>query len=341
MTITAHITAIRRQWGRRLLILGHYYQSDDVLQHADVQGDSLELSRRAAAAREAERIVFCGVYFMAESADILTEPAQTVYMPDSRAGCPMADMAALREVQQAWTVLTQATGSGWLPVVYVNSSAAIKAFCGAQGGSTCTSSNAVKVLQWAWGQGKRILFLPDQHLGMNTAHDLGVPDEAVVLYDPAQSAGGLSREALAQSRLVVWKGYCAIHTVFQTADVERVRRSRPEAKIIVHPETPAAVVRLAEAHGSTSQIIRYVEAAPAGSAVAVGTEFHLVERLARQHQGRVHVFPLRRSVCPNMALTTEAKLLQVLEHWPVANEIHVPPDIQAQARLALTRMLEL
>lgn len=338
MNTGKNIEALRQQWGKKLFILGHYYQQPEVLRHVDVTGDSLELSRRAAAEQEAERIVFCGVHFMAESADILSGPRQTIYMPDIHAGCPMADMAPLREVQQGWKDI-QAVAAGWLPVVYVNSSAAVKAFCGEHGGCTCTSSNAAKVFQWAFNQGKRILFIPDEHLGVNTAHDLALPDEAVAVYDPGKKWGGLGEDGIARARVLAWKGYCHVHT-FTADDIAAARCRYPSAKIIVHPETPAAACRLADAHGSTSQIIKYVEAAPEGSTVVIGTEFHLVDRLARQHRGRLTILPLRQSVCRNMIMTTEAKLLALLEHWPVEQVVCVSETLRLNARKALARMLE-
>ncbi len=347
MTISESIEVFRTQWGKKLFILGHYYQQDEVLRHVDVTGDSLELARRAAAEKDAERIVFCGVHFMAESADILSGPNQTVYMPDIHAGCPMAAMAPLRELLRAWSEINalavepgNSASAGWVPIVYVNSSAAIKAFCGEHGGSTCTSSNAVKVFKWALGQGKRILFIPDEHLGTNTAHDLGLPDEAVAVYDPGKELGGLGADRIARARVLVWKGYCHVHT-FTADDITASRQKYPGAKIIVHPETPAAATRLADAHGSTAQIIKYVAEAPAGSTVVIGTEFHLVDRLARQYQGRLTVVPLRQSVCRNMILTTEAKLLALLEQWPQDQIVRVPGALRANARKALARMLEI
>jgi quinolinate synthase len=335
------IEAVRRQWGRQLLILGHHYQVPEVLRHADAIGDSLELSRRAAAEEEAERIVFCGVHFMAESAAIMSRRRQTVYMPDVEAGCPMAEMAPLPDVLAAWQTLARAGGPDWLPVAYVNSTAAIKAFCGREGGSTCTSSNAAKVIRWAREQGARVFFLPDEHLGANTARDLGIPDAQVAVYDPARPQGGLDTVALQAAAIVVWKGYCHVHTVFNLAQVAQVRRRWPQARIIVHPETPKEVVRQCDAHGSTSQIIDYVRRAPDGALIVVGTETHLVERLAAEQKGRVEVRPLTHSVCPNMARTTPAKLAALLTSWPQGNLIRVAPDTAAEARLALDRMLRL
>lgn len=333
------IEALRQEWGARLLILGHLYQDDTVLRHADVQGDSLELSRQAAASK-AERIVFCGVHFMAESADILTAPNQAVYMPDVGAGCPMADMADISQVERAWAHIRQ-SGDDWVPVVYVNSSARVKAFCGRAGGSACTSSNAPRVVKWVLDQGRRPFFLPDQHLGMNTAHDHGLPDSDVAVYDFRQPNGGLDPKTLQSCRMLVWGGFCPIHVVFSTEQIRQIREQSPEARIIVHPEAPKDVVRLSDAHGSTSQIIKYVQAAPDGSRIFVGTESHLVRRLAELHKGRVSVEVLRTSICPNMAKTNVTNLRQVLRDWPDRNIVRVPAPLAADARLCLDRMLSL
>lgn len=333
------IESIRREWGTRLLILGHHYQSPAVLSHADVIGDSLELARRAAAS-QAERIVFCGVHFMAESADILTTPAQRVYMPEPAAGCPMAAMADEGQVEKAWAFLQQ-QGDAWLPVVYVNSTARIKAFCGKAGGSACTSSNAAKVFQWALNQGKKIFFLPDIHLGLNSAHDLGIPDSETAIYDYQKPNGGLTPEALRHVRVLVWGGYCPIHVNFTVDDVERVRAISPEAKIIVHPESPKEIVRMVDAHGSTAQIIQYVQAAPAGSTIVIGTESQLVKRLAEEYKGRLTIRMLKGSFCPNMAKTNEPNLARVLKDWPDRNAVKVPAQLISDARLCLERMLAL
>lgn len=352
------IDAIRRHWGKRLLILGHHYQRSSVLRHADETGDSLELSRKAATHPEAEKIVFCGVRFMAESADILTGEHQTVYMPAPSAGCPMANMATAAAMEAAWRQLGGAD-NGWLPVVYVNSSAEVKACCGRWGGSTCTSSNAARVFKWAFSQNKRVFFLPDEHLGRNTAHDMGIGDDEVVVYDPKQWGGGGAqwgkRQAksemgdadgamarnIAGAKVVVWKGFCIVHVAFTAECVRDVRNRLPDAKIIVHPETPREVVDLTDAHGSTSQIIKYVESAPAGATIVVGTEQNLVARLAEQHKGRVTVKVLSPSICANMAKTSEESLLELLKEWPHTSEIHVPKDVVADARKALSKMLEL
>jgi len=252
----------------------------------------------------------------------------------------MAEMADAAALQRAWDDVVS-SGGKWTPVAYVNSSAEVKAFCGRHGGSTCTSSNAARVLSWAFGSGKRVLFVPDEHLGRNTAADLGIPDGDVALYDPGLPGGGIDGRTLARARLVVWKGFCLVHTAFSVADVLRVREQLPHAKIMVHPETPRNVTALADAHGSTSQIIRYVADAPDGSTVVIGTELNLIESLAAMHRGRVVVKALGPSVCANMARTREENLLQLLETWPDDHAVTVPPDTAADARAALERMLTL
>ncbi|MBA4386901.1 MAG: quinolinate synthase [Verrucomicrobia bacterium] len=335
------IDEIRKQWGKRLLILGHHYQRLSVLRHTDERGDSLELSRKAAAHTEAERIVFCGVRFMAESADILTRQDQVVYMPEPSAGCPMANMATVVDMESAWKLLTATAGPDWLPIVYVNSSAEVKACCGRHGGTTCTSSNAARAFQWAFSAKKRVFFLPDEHLGANTAHDYGIPDEEVAVYNPKIEAGGLSPDVMKRAKVIVWKGFCIVHTAFTVAHVKAVREMLPGAKIIVHPETPKDVVRLADAHGSTSQIIKYVEAAPDGSTIVIGTEANLIDRLAQEQAGRVTIKALSPSVCANMARTNERNLMEVLRDWPEANRVSVPSDVADDARKALERMLQI
>ncbi len=333
------IESIRREQGEKLYILGHFYQADEVLRHADAAGDSLDLSRRAALAKRADRIVFCGVHFMAESAALLAGAHQSVYMPDIEAGCPMADMAVQKEVRTAWTQL-QTFGANWTPIVYVNSSAAIKAFCGEHGGATCTSSNAAAVFRAFLDAGRKILFIPDEHLGVNTACALGLPKDVVGVYDPSLPLGGLAENVLAAARVLCWKGYCHVHA-FVVRDILDARRAYPDARIIVHPETPHAAACLADERGSTAQIIRFVEAAPDGATVIVGTEINLVKRLARQHQDRLQVLPLRASACRNMALTTEVKLLRLLGEWPERNCVRVPKDLCAYARSAMERMLQI
>ncbi len=338
--IGEEIRALKESLGRRLLVLGHHYQRSSVLRHADEVGDSLELARKAASRPEAERIVFCGVRFMAESADILSGPSQTVYMPEVLAGCPMARMARLGDVERAWADLTSRRDD-WLPVVYVNSSADIKAFCGERGGSACTSGNAAGVFRWALAQGRRIFFLPDEHLGFNTGHDLGLRDEEMALYDPAAPGGGLSDAAVARSRVVVWKGFCIVHLAFTLEQVAAVKRLHPTARIIVHPESPKDVVRAADEHGATSKIIDYVATAPRGSTIVIGTELNLVERLAERYRGEKTVLALAPSVCANMAKTNEQNLRDLLRAWPEEQEVHVPDRIAVPARKSLLTMLGL
>lgn len=337
--IPSAIETLRRQWGPRVLILGHHYQRPEVLRHADLRGDSLELARHAAAS-QAERILFCGVRFMAESADILTAPSQVVHLAEATAGCPMAEMADTAAAERAWERL-QRVAKDWVPVVYVNSTADVKAFCGRHGGSACTSGNCDRVLSHYLKQGRRLLFLPDEHLARNTAHDLGIPDEAVRLYDPAQPDGGCTDADLAGARLVVWKGFCHVHTNFTPQQIRAVREKLPDARIIVHPEAPQAVVRAADAHGSTAQIIRYVEQAPDGATIVIGTERQLVLRLAEEHKGRVRILALLSSSCPNMARTTAAAVLDTLSRWPASTRVSVPDAVAAEARICLERMLAL
>jgi quinolinate synthase len=331
------IDAIKSEMGERLLILGHHYQRESVLRHAHEKGDSLELSRKAGKHPEAEKIVFCGVRFMAESADIVTEVNQEVYMPETSAGCPMANMATAEEMQAAWDQIT-VSKDDWVPVVYVNSAAGVKALCGELGGSTCTSSNAAKVFEWVFDQGKRVLFLPDEHLGANTAHDLGIADEQVAVWDPKAP---LSSSDIDAARVIVWKGFCLVHAAFTVGHVESVRQHLPDAKIIVHPESPKDVVRLCDAHGSTSQIIDYVECAEDGATIVIGTELNLVQRLADQYEGRRTIKALAPSVCANMAKTNEKNLLDVLQDWPESRKVVVAPEVIEGSRKALDNMLKL
>ncbi len=337
--IGERIELLRRQYGSDLMILGHYYQRDSVLKHVDRVGDSLELAK-AAAASSARRIVLCGVRFMAESACIVAGADRSVYMPDAAAGCPMAAMADADQVERAWFDLGCAEG-GFLPVVYVNSTATVKAFCGRMGGSTCTSSNARDVFKWVFDQGRRVFFLPDEHLGINTSLDMGLSLSDTAAYDPRLEGGGLTRSAIRTAKVIVWKGFCVVHMAFTADLVNAVRRAFPDAKIIVHPETPAEVTRLCDAHGSTSQIVKYVDEAPEGAFIVVGTEQHLVERLADKWRGRKTVKSLAGSVCANMAKTTPEALLALLEKWPESLKVTVEPTVASEARLALDRMLAL
>src|SRR5215471_6986777 len=283
--IRARTWAAKKSLGHRAVILGHHYQRESVIEFADFRGDSLKLSQLAAAQDAAEFIVFCGVHFMAESADVLRQPRQAVILPDLKAGCSMADMAVIEDVEEAWERLTAAHGDTIVPVTYMNSSAALKAFCGARGGVVCTSSNARAVLEWAWARKSRAFFFPDQHLGRNTAHAMGVPLEQMAEWDfrPEDLNQVNARCFAPQTRIILWRGFCSVHTKFTKQQVDEVRAALPGAKVLVHPECPFDVVQAADLVGSTEYIIQQVEKAAPGARWAIGTEINLVHRLALQH----------------------------------------------------------
>ena len=329
----------KRQLGDRLAILGHHYQRDEVIQFADYRGDSLGLSKRAAALDSAEYIVFCGVYFMAETAAVLCKPQQIVVQPVPEALCPMARLANAQEISVAWDALTDLWDGDLLPLTYQNSIAEAKALVGRHGGAVCTSSNAAHLFHWGFGRQGHILFLPDEHLGTNTALAMGISPEQIGVWDPANPPDPAS---LASCRVVVWKGYCYVHVGFTVRDVARARAAYPDALIVVHPECEHAVVAQADASGSTTGIIQFVEQAPPGSTIYVGTEQHLVERLNRQYEERT-VLPLAPRVCRTMAMTRMRHLLQVLDCLLAGeprNIVTVEPEIAQWARVALERMLE-
>ncbi|MFD7546731.1 quinolinate synthase NadA [Streptomyces sp. NPDC059816] len=341
--------AAKEKLGNKVFVLGHHYQRDEVIQFADVTGDSFKLARDAAARPEAEYIVFCGVHFMAESADILTEDAQKVVLPDLAAGCSMADMATAEQVAECWDVLTEAgIAERVVPVSYMNSSADIKAFTGRHGGTICTSSNAHKALDWAFTQGEQVLFLPDQHLGRNTAvRDMGMSLEDCVVYNPHKPGGGLTPEQLRAAKMILWRGHCSVHGRFSLESVEDVRARIPGVNVLVHPECHNEVVAAADYVGSTEYIIKALEAAPAGSSWAIGTELNLVRRLANRFapEGKEIVF-LDKTVCfcstmnridlPHLVWTLES-----LADGKVVNRISVDPETERFAKLALERMLAL
>jgi quinolinate synthase len=337
------IVAARKALGSRLVILGHHYQRDEVIQFADFRGDSLRLSREAAARKDADYIVFCGVHFMAESADILSAPHQKVILPDLTAGCSMADMACIEDVEDCWEQLRRATSDTIVPVTYINSSAALKAFCGRNGGVVCTSSNCARVLAWAWERGPKVLFFPDQHLGRNTAWKMGVPLDAMALWDPEQERGGVDGGRVGAARIILWRGHCAVHQRFTVAQIEKARRAHPDCRIIVHPECPFDVVRAADDSGSTEYIIKTVSGGRAGSVWGVGTERHLVNRLANELPDRT-VFSLDDCicVCSTMYRIDPEHLLWVLENLVdgrVVNQITVDEETARWAIVALDRML--
>jgi quinolinate synthase len=344
--LDVRIAAAKAALGDRVVILGHHYQRDEVIKFADAIGDSLKLSQFAAAQRAAETVVFCGVHFMAESADVLTSSDQRVILPDLAAGCSMADMAAIDQLETCWDELRTLGITSVIPVTYINSTAAIKGFCGEHNGIVCTSSNASKVMAWAWDRGEKLLMLPDQHLGRNTAFSMGVPLSEMVVWDPDLSFGGLSREELQRARLILWKGHCSVHTKFSVRQIEQFRKDHPGGKVIVHPECTFDVVQAADESGSTEHIIRTVKNSPVGSVWAVGTEIHLVNRLAREvaPARTVRTLDTMGCLCSTMFRVSPNHLLWVLDglvDGDVHNQIVVPEPTKTWARIALNRMLEL
>ncbi|MFN8158133.1 MAG: quinolinate synthase NadA [Candidatus Nanopelagicales bacterium] len=339
--------AAKAALGDRVFVLGHHYQRDEVIQFADVTGDSFKLARDAAARPEAEYIVFCGVHFMAESADILTTPEQAVVLPDLAAGCSMADMAAIGQVEDAWDVLADAGITDvTIPITYMNSTAAIKAFTGRNRGAVCTSSNARRALEWAFEQGEKVFFLPDQHLGRNTAVlELGVPLDKCVVFDPHKPGGGLTVEQLRDATMILWKGHCSVHARFNAESVADVRERIPGVNVLVHPECRHEVVTGADYVGSTEYIIKTIEAAEPGTAWAVGTELNLVKRLGLAHPDKQIVF-LDKTVCfcatmNRIDLPHLVWALESLVAGTVPNRIEVDADVAHWARVALDRMLAL
>ncbi|MER5335620.1 quinolinate synthase NadA [Micromonospora sp. NPDC002717] len=345
--LVARAAAAKAKLGSKVFVLGHHYQRDEVIQFADVTGDSFKLAREAAARPDAEYIVFCGVHFMAESADILTSDAQKVVLPDLAAGCSMADMAVLSQVEKAWDVLTDlGIAEQTVPVTYMNSSADIKGFVGRNGGVVCTSSNAKRALDWAYRQGSKVLFLPDQHLGRNTAvREMGFALDDCVLYDPHKPNGGLTPEQLRDAKMILWRGHCSVHGRFTLDSVNDVRERVPGVNVLVHPECRHEVVSAADFVGSTEYIIKAIEAAPAGSAWAVGTELNLVRRLALAHPDKQIMF-LDKAVCycstmNRIDLPHLVWALEELVAGRVVNQITVDPDTAHHARVALDQMLAL
>lgn len=343
-SLDERIAAAKAALGERVVILGHHYQRDEVVKFADFRGDSLKLCQQAAQSR-GECIVFCGVHFMAESADILCQPHQQVILPDLNAGCSMADMADVGQVEECWEQLERLGVRQVVPVTYMNSSAAIKAFTGRHGGAVCTSTNAAAVLAWAYGGAQQVLFLPDEHLGRNTAYRMGIPLEEMVVWDPARESGGLTPELLRRARIILWKGYCSVHQRFLPEHVERVRRAHPDIRVIAHPECRWEVCELADEIGSTETIRRRVEDSPQGSQWAVGTEIHLVNRLARDNPDkRVISLDPNVCVCTTMFRIAPQHLCWVLENLgagQVVNRISVDEETKGWARVALQRMLEI
>jgi quinolinate synthase len=332
------IIKVKQDLGERLVILGHHYQKDEIIAFADYVGDSLELARKASQIGEAEYIMLCGVYFMAETAAILA-PAKSVFIPEKAAGCPLADMAAIEDVNSAWDAIRRIS-SRVIPVTYVNSSAELKAFCGRNEGAVCTSANAKKVVAWALGKGAKVLFMPDMNLGRNTARTMGIPEGEIATWDPAVP---LKAADITRARMILWKGWCPVHCPeFTASDVERVRAEYPGITIMVHPETDPATVRVATSSGSTSQMLEYIATMPKGGRLAVGTEANMVLRAAKKNAGRVEIIPLKEVYCDDMAKITLPKLAVSLTGMTSGQgKVELPAAVAAEAKKALDAMLRI
>ncbi|MFW5487539.1 MAG: quinolinate synthase NadA [Desulfovibrio sp.] len=337
--ISQTIDGLRQKHGDSLLILAHHYQEDSVVAHADMTGDSLELARQIPLAENVQNIVFCGVHFMAESAAILATPEQRVFLPEASAGCVMSNMAPASLVETMLTRLNSGKRRV-IPLAYVNSSAAVKGVCGKFRGSVCTSANSSTMLSWALDRGDAVLFLPDQNLGLNTANILGIPQNERLRLNVRQKGALVDVQAAEQAKLILWPGCCAVHHLFKCAHINQMRKEHPDAQIIVHPECTPDVVEKADAAGSTSAIIKFVEKAPMGSTIIVGTEISLVDRLTERYAPDKKILPLARCQCSNMAKTTEEKLLQTLNALQAGRDISVKDTVRTPARLALQRMLD-
>jgi quinolinate synthase len=349
--LDARIRAAKAALGDRAVVLGHFYQRDEVIEYADFVGDSFQLANAALTRPDAEAIIFCGVHFMAETADILSRPDQAVILPNLAAGCSMADMADIDSVTECWEQLEELFGTApdadgrvpVIPVTYMNSSAALKGFCGERGGIVCTSSNAATVLEWAFERGQRVLFFPDQHLGRNTAKAMGVPLEQMPLWNPRKDLGGNNEQALLDSRVILWHGFCSVHKRFKVAQIEKARAEFPGVQVIVHPECPMEVVDAADSAGSTDFIRKAIAAATKPTTFAVGTEINLVNRLAAEYPQHT-IFCLDPVICPCSTMYRIhpgylAWVLEALVRGEVVNRIAVDEDVAAPAKVALERML--
>ena len=353
--LNERIIAAKRELGKKLLILGHHYQQDEVIQHADLNGDSYQLSKLAADSQDCRSIVFCGVHFMAETADILANRPEkldarhgervAVVLPDMAAGCSMADMAAIRQVESAWKQLGEVIDTNDLtPVTYINSAASLKAFCGRHGGIVCTSSNAKAVLDWSFAQRKRVFFFPDQHLGRNTSLKMGIGNNAMPVWNPHEpELGGNTLQSIQDSRVILWKGHCSVHQMFQAEHVHSFRKNHPGIKILVHPECPQEVNDIADISGSTSRIIDTVRKAPVGTKWAIGTELHLVNRLKKEHpEQEIHFLSPLVCMCATMYRIDLAHVCWSLENLvneTIVNQIVVREDVAKWSLVALERML--
>lgn len=354
--LSARITAAREKLGEKLLILGHHYQQDEVIEHADLRGDSYQLSQMAASSKDCRTIIFCGVHFMAETADILANRPEKldereglrveVILPDMAAGCSMADMAGIRQVEEAWQQLGEVIDtSEMIPVTYINSAASLKAFCGKHGGIVCTSSNAAAVMEWAYERGNRVFFFPDQHLGRNTALSMGITNDQMPVWNPyEEDLGGNTDEAISGSKVVLWKGHCSVHQMFRPEHVEQFRNNHPGIKIMVHPECPQEVNDIADISGSTGKILKTVEDSPSGTKWAIGTELHLVNRLKKEHpEQEIHFLSPVVCMCATMYRIDLAHLAWACENLvegDVVNSITVDEETSHYSLVALERMLE-
>ncbi|MFH1874540.1 MAG: quinolinate synthase NadA [Pseudomonadota bacterium] len=335
------IQQTRDKLRKKLFILAHYYQSDEMVDFSDAQGDSFALASQGAQNKEAQYIVFCGVRFMAEASATLARKGQRVFMPDTDAGCPLADCADIDQVEQAWQALQEVgVAQDVIPITYMNSSSELKAFCGKNGGLVCTSSNAPKAFDWALKQKPKIFFFPDEHLGRNTANAKNIAKSETVVWDPLKEQGGLSRNDLQSAKVILWKGFCHVHTFFNLEHIKQMREKYPGCKIAVHPECPQEVVQAADGNGSTAYLKKFVEEDNSGKTLVIGTEINMVARLTKDNPNK-KVVPLARSLCPNMFKTSLADLAYVLENLPNVNEVTVPSYIKDDAKLALERMLTL
>ncbi len=354
--LAARISAGKKKLGKSLLILGHHYQQDEVIEHADLRGDSYQLSQLAASSSDCRTIIFCGVHFMAETADILANRPDKlaeragrrvdVLLPDMAAGCSMADMAAIRQVENAWDQLGEVIDTQRLiPVTYINSAASLKAFCGKHGGIVCTSSNAAAVIRWAFERGDRVFFFPDQHLGRNTALTMGITNDQMPVWDPyADDMGGNAEDAIVNSKVVLWKGHCSVHQMFRPEHVEQFRKKIPGIKILVHPECPQEVNDIADHSGSTSNILRTIEQASPGTKWAIGTELHLVNRIKKEHpEQEIHFLSPVVCMCATMYRIDLAHLAWAIENLlegDIVNQIQVDEETSRYSLIALERMLE-
>ena len=335
------ILELKAKWGRELIILAHHYQRAEVVGLNDFVGDSFQLAKNARDAEGAKYIVFCGVRFMAEAADILRRDSQVVIHPDERSGCPLADFAPADKAEDAWKAITAVRGdSDVMPLVYMNSTADLKAFVGAHGGSVCTSSNAPRAFEWGFENRPLVFFFPDEHLGRNTARGLSIDRDKVIVWDPEQPEGGLTKAQIENARVILWKGYCHVHTHFTPEMIKNMREKHPGARVVVHPECPEEVVLAADGAGSTSYLVKQVAETKPGDTLVIGTEINLVSRLATQNPDRT-ILPLARSLCPNMFRISLKRVLESVESLPNPEVVVVPEDVKRDARLALDRMLAL